>query len=315
MLDSRAPSVTREELSVCVCGCSCWPAQPPMVQAQLTEAPSSSLCPCPAASLCFCKAAIVAGLLTLHDSCQPVPAVRVIRVHGVVATAMQRLELLQEFVPADQSEAFRDALEDVNDQLSLAQHVEGQPGSSAQLAVRQPAEPAVAHPASELRLSSTALAQGAALLDTAQHQPAAPARPTRQLLGPQPAEPAVEAVELPQPPPAAERCSLCGEAVAAPAPARCARCHTTVYCSRSCQGRHWLGGHREECTRIVTQRFNTGLAAAAAARGGGAGGMLSAAAASAAAPSAPSAAAVRSSGTPDIDEDAVWDCPEVERSA
>ncbi|PRW60732.1 13e12 repeat-containing [Chlorella sorokiniana] len=37
------------------------------------------------------------------------------------------------------------------------------------------------------------------------------------------------------------------------------------------QVQHWLGGHREECTRIVTQRFDERVAAVARARAGGGG--------------------------------------------
>ena len=102
-------------------------------------------------------------------------------------------------------------------------------------------------------------------------QPAPPGEQPLQASASEPPQPAPQPL-LPQPPhlqppSAGERCSLCGQA--APTPARCARCHTTVYCGRRCQGRHWLGGHREECTRIVTQRFNARLAAGAAAQGSG----------------------------------------------
>ena len=29
---------------------------------------------------------------------------------------------------------------------------------------------------------------------------------------------------------------------------RCAKCKRATYCGRSCQKKHWQGGHREECT-------------------------------------------------------------------
>ena len=98
-------------------------------------------------------------------------------------------------------------------------------------------------------------------------------QPTTQRLLPQPPhvqqqeqEQQAQQQAQQQPGAAAQHCCLCGKAT--PSSARCGRCRTTVYCGRRCQMEHWLGGHREECTRIVAERFNERVAAVARALAG-----------------------------------------------
>ena len=201
----------------------------------------------------------------------PVSPARLQQARSYLAAARQSLAQLQGWAPPPFLESLANDLELFSAMLPAAPKA----AAAQQPAAGLTAEPIATtpHPASQPQLLSAS-------------------QPTRPALEQQ-AEPAegqsAQQVST-QTATTAEHCCLCGEA--APSPARCGRCRTTVYCGRRCQMEHWLGGHREECTRIVTERFNERVAVVARARAGRC---------------SDSAAAATSRGTPDGDGDSDLD--------
>ena len=271
-----------------------------------------------AAPLSFCQAAIIALHLLLSGGPEAALEARQAHARSLLARASQRLAQLRDWAPPDFVAFIEAGLGRLTQELNLA------PSSGPE---RQAAHPIGVPPShvSGQRLPPHRLHMRpqSAVTSTAQQlqQPAQSAQHMSPLLSPSPAaaaaaegqpqqaappeaapgvQPATHSL-LPQPPhqqqqqqqqqgAAVEHCCLCG--AAAPSPARCGRCRTTVYCSRRCQMEHWLGGHREECTRIVTERFNERVAVVARARAGRC---------------SDSAAAATSRGTPDGDDDSDLD--------